>query len=49
MAAGCWSSWHDEWRPTGEVIHHDAVYQTVHHDAVYQTVLHDAACVTTVS
>ena len=42
MAAGCWSSWHDEWRPTGEVIHHDAVYQTVHHDAVYQTVHHDA-------
>ena len=40
--AGCWSSWHDEWRPTGEVIHHDAVYQTVHHDAVYQTVHHDA-------
>ena len=42
MGAGCWSSWHDEWRPTGEVIHHDAVYQTVHHDAVYQTVHHDA-------
>jgi len=41
MAAGCWSSWHDEWRPTGEVIHHDAVYQTVHHDVVYQTIHHD--------
>lgn len=32
MAAGCWSSWHDEWTQTGSV-HHDAVYNTVHHEA----------------
>ena len=41
MAAGCWSSWHDEWMQVGTT-HHDAVYQTVHHDATYQTVHHEA-------
>lgn len=41
MAAGCWSSWHDEWLQIGTT-HHDAVYSTVHHDAVYTTVHHDA-------
>ena len=41
MAAGCWSSWHDEWMQVGTT-HHDAVYQTVHHDAIYQTVHHEA-------
>ena len=51
MAAGCWSSWHDEWMQVGtahhdavyRTVHHDTVYQIVHHDAVYQTVHHDAA------
>ena len=41
MAAGCWSSWHDEWMQVGTT-HHDAVYQTVHHEATYQTVHHEA-------
>ncbi len=41
MAAGCWSSWHDEWVQVG-TIHHDAVYNTVHHDAETTTVHHEA-------
>ena len=41
MAAGCWSSWHDEWMQVGTT-HHDAVYQTVLHEATYQTVHHEA-------
>lgn len=41
MAAGCWSSWHDEWVQVGTV-HHDAETTVVHHDAVYNTVHHDA-------
>lgn len=41
MRAGCWASWHAEWRQTGTT-HHEAVYQTVYHDAVYQNVQHDA-------
>lgn len=42
MEAGCWSSWHDEWRPTGKVIHHDAEMSVVHHDAETAVVHHDA-------
>lgn len=41
MAAGCWSSWHDEWTQTGSV-HHDAVYNTVHHEAETTVVHHEA-------
>lgn len=41
MAAGCWSSWHDEWTQTGSV-HHDAVYNTVHHEAETTLVHHEA-------
>ena len=41
MAAGCWSSWHDEWMQVGTT-HHDAVYQTVHHEAETTIVHHDA-------
>ena len=32
MAAGCWSSWHDEWVQVGTV-HHDAETTVVHHEA----------------
>lgn len=41
MAAGCWSSWHDEWTQTGSV-HHDAVYNTVHHEAETTVIHHEA-------
>lgn len=41
MAAGCWSSCHDEWVQVGTV-HHDAETTVVHHDAVYNIVHHDA-------
>ena len=41
MAAGCWSSWHDEWVQVGTV-HHDAETTVVHHEAVYNIVHHEA-------